>query len=673
MSTQDRLRAKLDQIICGQEGINRKYVFDLLDKNPGRYLKYPYVFAPYFGLKASEEMDKLAIGGFIYYLNLLNFDRLFDSSPEEYKVNKGELLILSQFLVEESIKLFSMLFPEDHPFWESWNKRKRTFIDTVKRECSLSNESFSWTDYAVIANGKVAFAKAAIDACNLLTPGADKQVYKKLLRAHYELAVASQICDDISDVRKDIRDGQFNVAFYKYEQQFTGPSNQSFVAQDDIVLAIYRDGVAIDLFNQALDYIRRAYQALSDLPKGPFHQVIKTKELEVRQKIEAIQQFFYVEKKKVSLEQTLLEIQHPSTVEESIDKRVQRGVDFLLERLENTSWSEYITQAGLSTVWASSFITHQLKDVSLWRPRLSRYLEQVRAFLCEQQSVHDKLWGYSGKWSLPDADSSSLALLALSTSQVPDNDTLLALQNFQCPAGGGMRTYYQEEMLANYLRVEEYRSFRGWTQEHNCVSGATLELVSQHRDVFSEEFTRPLVDYCLSRKEPEGYWGSYWWSDPIYATYFCSRNLYQLSPTKYTSINQTLEWLVNRQEATGAWSDKLGNECFYTGLALLTLLETLPESYAEAIIHGVTYLCKYQIVDGSWPGTGALLVPHPSATSSLNESIGWPVKTFGTNVRSPEYQRLFTTSVCTAALYRANLVFPHLIKAKQGNGLASSA
>jgi hypothetical protein len=38
-------------------------------------------------------------------------------------------------------------------------------------------------------------------------------------------------------------------------------------------------------------------------------------------------------------------------------------VDFLLERLENTSWSEYITQAGLRDCWKINYPSVVLGEI----------------------------------------------------------------------------------------------------------------------------------------------------------------------------------------------------------------------------------------------------------------------------------------------------------------------
>ena len=212
--------------------LNVAYIEGQLKKNPSIYLYYPYLFSKIFNIKNDQRLLKLSVGGFLHYLNILHSDYLVDIKDKREIENIEEKITIIQALTEQSIKLFSEVFPYDSSFWDFWKNRKKEFVNTLLHESKLTYDNFSKEKYHMIADSKVAFAKAAIDACYVIGGMKYKKEYASLNDSHRLFSIGYQICDDINDIKKDIKDGQFNYAFLRCKEQKIFKNDQNIDIED---------------------------------------------------------------------------------------------------------------------------------------------------------------------------------------------------------------------------------------------------------------------------------------------------------------------------------------------------------------------------------------------------------------------------------------------------------
>ena len=75
---------------------------------------------------------------------------------------------------------------------------------------------------------------------------------------------------------------------------------------------------------------------------------------------------------------------------------------------------------------------------------------------------------------------------------------------------------------------------------------------------------------------------------------------------------------------------------------------------SNEIKKGIEYLLQNQYADGSWDNSYGMRIPSPEVLKPKNEDF-IKIKTFGTNCRQLEFNRLFTTSICLNTLYNYQL------------------
>ena len=73
--------------------------------------------------------------------------------------------------------------------------------------------------------------------------------------------------------------------------------------------------------------------------------------------------------------------------------------------------------------------------------------------------------------------------------------------------------------------------------------------------------------------------------------------------------------------------------------------------YEEKIKSGIDFLLKNQFIDGSWDNSYGMRIPSPEIIKPIDKDF-IKIKTYGTNCRQLEFNRLFTTSICLNTIYK---------------------
>lgn len=455
----DRLLDSLKNEVYNSEILNLEYIYEQYKKNPAIYLFYPYLFSNSFDIEDKDDLDKLSIAGFLYYLNLLQSDFLIDNKGEKNSHFVQEKIFLIEALTEQSIKILSSLFDYKSDFWNFWNKRKKEYHEGISEESVNTYDNFDIKKYKKIAENKSAFAKVAIDSCYLLNNKMSNDLYEKLLKSHTNFSIGFQILDDISDIREDYKNNQINYAIHiaKKNNLLNNPES----VENDIKYFYYSD-IILNIFEEAFSYFDLAIECLDQHTNkcNLWVSVINYKKKENLQKIHTIKLYQNINSHLANQSKTKIGYKDDN-LKANIDFAIDRSIDYILANFRNDYWEEYITQAGISSYWATSFIGTQLQPLEKGHPEISNVLEKAKTYI---KSRKRSLWSYNEQWDVEDADTSNFCFLFL-------NDDLNAIDTIKLEKwlefqneDGGFSTYNDENILRKYFSQENYFSYNGWTQ-----------------------------------------------------------------------------------------------------------------------------------------------------------------------------------------------------------------
>lgn len=129
----DRLLDSLKNQVYNSEILNLEYIYEQYKKNPAIYLFYPYLFSNSFDIEDNDDLDKLSIAGFLYYLNLLQSDFLIDNKGEKNSHFVQEKIFLIEALTEQSIKYYLAFLIINLIFGISGIKEKKNTMKVSQR------------------------------------------------------------------------------------------------------------------------------------------------------------------------------------------------------------------------------------------------------------------------------------------------------------------------------------------------------------------------------------------------------------------------------------------------------------------------------------------------------------------------------------------------------------
>lgn len=612
---------------------------DFIDNNPGYYTYYPYLFSE--EMHNSEEIDLLAIAGFLYYKSIIILDDLFDKDRV-----KNKMVLMAILCQEESIKILSKLFDLNSEFWNYWNKRKSEYKFALKQDKELK-EIRSMKIFEQQAGFKSAFGKVAIDALFVLKLLKEDQ-HRQLINSHKYFYVAFQILDDLDDFSEDLSINQFNIAFCTLQREMVarGLTSKDY-GSHELNKLVYLFGIADKLLDQAIHYLRRSDDILQD---GKFDswrtEIKKLNNIAVSRKLK-IKGFI----KKTELN---LKVSDQTVFNKNLynfDNQIQDGLRYVIDNQNpDGSWNEFYNDAGMSDSWATAFILSYINQKELKHYLPETTISKAQHFLDNQNN--DLLWGYNKSW-IPDTDSTTFVLLAYRLfDKLPSNSfqNWLTLQTHT----GGFTTYFNDETLAASMNWEELGLFSGWTQPHICVSAAAFYLMSMVSKLTSiNPHYLPLRNFILKKQNDNGLWDSYWWTSPIYSTSLIIKASTHLEDQEVKqAVTNCLEQLFQLQNDDGSFGDEFTKSSpFYTAMVIEACCANWEIYFnnQKEIKRSIAWLQRHQMTDGSWKGTASMRMPTPDVTNPQKIKT-WPEDTKGLNIRVTEINRLFTSATCLAAL-----------------------
>ncbi|WP_166923629.1 prenyltransferase/squalene oxidase repeat-containing protein [Flavobacterium poyangense] len=596
--------------------------YKFINNNPLYYQNYPSLFADAFTVDQSQ-LDLLDIAGYLYYQATILTDCLID----EKKVEVFSLMSVCQ---EESVKILIHIFGIDHVFWKLWNSRKMEYFEAVYLEKELfKKEVVAIEEYEALSDKKSAFGKVAID-CLYSLDDYSGSLCRDLHLSHKYFSVAFQLSDDVKDLKEDLVNGQFNWAIHLLKKERISES-------DPILLEkyLYIRGIAKQIFQLGIEYCEKALKAVKDIDVPKWKDMVTDTKKTFAKAIFEFDNYLEILNTEMSLSNKIVLIN-------TIDQCITNGVEFIkTNQKQNGAWHDYINQGGISTVWSTAFILSKLSEDTALKLIFEYEISRALFFL-DGNSVNG-LWDYNTNWT-EDADSTNFVFLSYLFNEKPIPVELLKKweQLFQ-KEEGGFSTYSVHTNILDVLNLSEVTAIEGWLSTHNCVSAVSFYFLAnqnQRGDAFRK------VKLYFDRKINENL-SSYWWTSDIYTYYYLAKVYHLLNDNdKWTFIRNKIK---AKQNENGSFSDKYGENLFYTGLALEILLLGVGDNAASPEIKKtIEYLLKNQYEDGSWKGSDSLQLPYTNDIIPADKHF--PVGNIGMNVRANEFGRLFTTSTILKSL-----------------------
>lgn len=605
--------------------ISNSFKEQILDKqfiesNPIYYQNYPSLFANAFSI-SSKNIELLDIAGYLYYQATIFTDSLID----EKDITKFPLITICQ---EESIKILTNIYGLENNFWNCWNKRKNEYLQAIYLEKELSRKEIATIEeYEVLADNKAAFGKVAID-CLFCIDNKNEDLYNKLLLSHKYFSVAFQLNDDIQDFKEDLVNIQFNWAIYILKQQ-------KITTKDPNILEkyLYIRGISKQIYLLGIDYCNKALNIVENLDVSNWIKVLNDTKKRFSTAIIEVDNYLEILSAEINLS-------NDKFLENNLKNSILSATNFIKSKQQKDgSWREYLNQGGISNTWATAFIISKISENEPLKNEFKNEIASALDFL--KLNAIKTLWSYNTTW-IEDADSTNFVLLTYLLNDIKINQQVLEKWLLFQNRSGGFSTYFDENQLKNALDDSNIKSINGWLSTHNCVSAVSFYFLAKQNKQ-SDYFVKS-KDYF----EDDFYndHNSYWWTSEIYTLYYLAKTFQVLN--EFEKVRAIIKKIKSLQNQNGSFSDKYGENLFYTGLALeIVLIDNYQNSKIE-IDKTVLFLLQNQYNDGSWHNSNALQVPNPEDLKPAKSHF--PITTFGTNVRAKEFNRLFTTTAILQSL-----------------------
>lgn len=609
------------------------------------YFYFPFLFEGGFKSLDKKSLKLLNIAGFLCFKQVIMQDKINDNQLPQEKVEAYSNM--SQSLVSKAVTELQKLYPQDSLFWKKWQKRKKELLESDLLDSNLRSQDYSYEKYENLAWGKSAFAKLAIDGLFELEGHVSVENYNILLQSHKDFSCAMQLFDDVLDIKED-QNSQFNIAKYLTERELI--KNQFDIKNikvSELENYLYVLGVAVQIYTLAVKHIDNALENTKSLNVKPWHNVLNFYKAVYKSAIESTNTYLEIIKAETfnSHVNYLDGKNFNSLHEKHLNQSYKKATDFVISRQNlDGSWSEYLTSAGTSTVWATGFILFFLPDYKYEQER-----KDALAFLLKNDRP---LWGYKSNY-INDTDSSFFAVICLLLSNHDVkcySDMVLKRQNND--AGFSTYTVKEINLLREVMKKKNEQSYAGWIQSHACVTSVGFLLTNILIEKGFPISQKSIYDYFNNKIDKEISL-SYWWTDDIYTLFFLSQSAQYISNDKFLGkLYGLMQKKLQKQNNDGSFGDKYEpSSAFYTGLMALTMInlkKIINENETTKLESSIIWLIKNQKSDGSWIETNALKIPMPDDMDS--NDCNWPVSQFECKVRAPEYNRLFTTAICCKAV-----------------------
>lgn len=580
-------------------------------KSPDFYERYPALFHNYFPKIKSEIIEQLSLAGFAYYRSILNLDALID---------KGEMqrIFAVLDLQEDAIKKLSLIYSENHSFWDLWNQRKIEYKEAIFLEKQLVS-NYSEQKYIEVADKKSAFGKIAIDSLFELSENADRVLYENLIESHKYFSLGFQIYDDVNDFKEDFQGKQFNLAVYELSKKVDFQKYQDAELLNKI---FYVTGLGFSLLQKSIDSFEKSKTYISDQESG-WYKTIEEMQKAVRVYYETTFAYIEILKKKNELKkaiQTRTFFDYSSIENVSVKK----GLDFIAKEfsenyteLQHFMWLskkegfENETQMHYSDTFQRSMLNDCLLQISE-KCNLKTdvfFKEENQYFLEKINKDTIGAWSYFASVQEIAADIDDLGqvmqqfIISKQKHLVDEYCTKainIAIEE-RSTNNGGIETWIipKKNLTENQKRQNDFNSTKwGRGPDVEVVANFLYALFLYDFNKYESTIIKG-ISYILKEQKYEGFWESRWYYGNSYGTYVCLR-LLNCFPNNYNAEKQkALDFFINFQNKDGSFGTE-GSTILSTAFAILSFNYFEKKKYSSFYEKSKNFLLENQQNDGSW-------------------------------------------------------------------------
>ncbi|RAJ76674.1 hypothetical protein CLV59_108194 [Chitinophaga dinghuensis] len=314
----------------------------------------------------------------------------------------------------------------------------------------------------------------------------------------------------------------------------------------------------------------------------------------------------------------------------TVNQAINNGVDYLLSNQQQSGWwKDFYTYPGESDEWVTAYIAYHLARIK--SPKTSEALHKAWEILQTRYRKNEG-WGYNVLMQA-DADSTIWTWLFANTAgfacEFPEPG--IDIMNKYSTQDGGIITYTPDGPIGQDSRNRDAACFHGWQIPHLCVTAACA-LAGRQR----------AIEYLLDHQNTAGYWYSYWWDGPEYATALSVEALYTNDAHKYEkAIELSVNWAC---ESARKELDRLVPNDFKIAFLLRIILCSHNKTKHQILINAtLNYLINTQQPSGYWNSSAELRIPKFDDTNHEK----------GENVFiNKDHKRNFTTITILDALIK---------------------
>lgn len=622
------------EIACRQTdpGFKKKHAF---------YLNIFYWFAPAFSGVKKEIVQRLSLAGYTYFRSALLFDKMMDTPPADKK-QVVQLIMLGLSYQECAIKELTKLLPDDTYFWKEFDtiKKEYTQANVLEKNLSKDNQPVSWQQFEQIARGKSNLSIAsALSLCSMANDFTHYEILKESLLLFH---TGYQLFDDIDDFAGDLSANQKTYAICRVEEfVMNNIRADGEITNKEKNKYLYISGIASELLDDAKIKFKESLKKVEGLPVDGYKRVIKSEIAKCDTLVWEIDQSLKKTRVKSERSNGYRKPIPGNLLHDEICHSLEKGVSFLESSFDERSvWSDFLTNAGVSTGWVTGYIGFHLSEVGLGVEVVTKATHQIKNKIDS--------YGSFNKTMIRDGDSLAFTIGLLSQYDIETAEKFADSWLQYQQNGGGWVTYKDPDQLKQKLELPAAQDVTGWTSPHSCVS-ATSALILEKLPRLNGRRQKTL-EFLAGCQAPEGYIPSYWWTSPVYATAYAIM-AFADEPEWKNCREKSLQWLSSNQMQNGAWSTGFTNDgesAFYTALALKALM-CQEEDYQKEIEKGIRWLINHQMSDGSWQAQRILRIP---ATDVTNPQMvkRWRRSSFGVNTLIDDHYRNFTTAAVCSTL-----------------------
>ena len=281
---------------------------------------------------------------------------------------------------------------------------------------------------------------------------------------------------------------------------------------------------------------------------------------------------------------------------------ISKGVDYLLSNQQPSGWwKDFYLQPGTSDEWVTAYVACHLARLKC--PKTNEALDRAWKILKTRYRKNEG-WGYNAL-TPADADSTIWTWHFLSAAEFADQfpEPGFEMMDTYVTAEGGIVTYSLNGPLGRNTRKIDSQCFNGWQIPHYCVTAAYALAGKQYA-----------IDYLLAHQNPAGFWYSYWWAGPEYATALSVEALFNKDVSKYKeAIQRSVNWALDQ---TSKELKSLVPNDFKIALLLKIILCSAQKGMHNSLLKTmVNLLLLAQHPSGYWKPCAELRSPNTDDTN----------------------------------------------------------